>query len=439
MEGVTVKERQEREKFKLGFADRLRLLRGMRNPNYFKDAARKALYQKANGDPEEVHEAVLDDMNKHGATVKLASDILYPADDSGLSVRIMDKDIVPFGTSAGLDKNGHALLAFSGIFGFQMPGTVVLNYREGNKRPRVAVDEENLNMYNAQGFNHNGLKYFIERLDNYAFQMSNNSALRFMDLLKPSRHKFEESYPNTSVGNFKNTTMNYPPIYVSICGLPISEDNSIKKAMEEMEAILSALKGKVNGVEWNPASPNTKALELLRTTKVFHDTAKLMAEYMPKELKTLKMMPYEPSEIEEHLALARSFIDGGGNGFTATNTKTVPKSEIQSDWGFERGGKSGKFLRPYRLRIVRDLRLAFPGSIIIGTGGIFSGKDAYETFQAGANMVSGLTPYVYYGPGLLKKIKKEVSARLKRLDLDLQEMQSQMAQAAASGNLTPVS
>ena len=51
---------------------------------------------------------------------------------------------------------------------------------------------------------------------------------------------------------------------------------------------------------------------------------------------------------------------------------------------------------------------------IIGVGGIFRGKDAYEKIRAGASAVQIYTALIYEGPGLVNKIKRELEKLLKK-------------------------
>ena len=51
----------------------------------------------------------------------------------------------------------------------------------------------------------------------------------------------------------------------------------------------------------------------------------------------------------------------------------------------------------------------FNGKIkIIGVGGVDSGKSAYEKFLAGASFIQLYTGMVFQGPGIVRKIKKEL-------------------------------
>jgi dihydroorotate dehydrogenase len=63
--------------------------------------------------------------------------------------------------------------------------------------------------------------------------------------------------------------------------------------------------------------------------------------------------------------------------------------------------------------ILRQMRARLPGDIVlIGVGGISSGRDAYEKILAGASLVQLYTALVYQGPGLIGRIKRDLLALL---------------------------
>jgi dihydroorotate dehydrogenase (NAD+) catalytic subunit len=51
------------------------------------------------------------------------------------------------------------------------------------------------------------------------------------------------------------------------------------------------------------------------------------------------------------------------------------------------GGVSGPGILPVALRCVYECRAAFPGTAIVGVGGVSSGEDAVAMIMAGANAV----------------------------------------------------
>ena len=50
---------------------------------------------------------------------------------------------------------------------------------------------------------------------------------------------------------------------------------------------------------------------------------------------------------------------------------------------------------------------------LIGVGGIFSGRDAYEKIKAGASIVQLYSSLIYEGPSVIDKINKELVYYLK--------------------------
>ena len=402
---------------KLSLIEKGMLLRGAMDPDYFREHARPMLYERCDGDAETVHDLTLHTLHTYRHFAVLIAPFFTPP--KNLTIKVNGEDVIPFGTAAGMDKNGEALAIFGRIYGFQKSGTIILNGRYGNPKIRVAGIEESLDAVNAQGFPSKGLYKFIERISEY--RKDGGKAV----------------------------------IYANICGLPLSEDNAIETAMKEMEILITTLSPYVNGFVWNPASPNTAALQLLRNPEVFYNTAQLMAQLAGDKLRLVKIWPYEPEERKAMLQLVGKFIDGGGHlpisrtGVVTTNTKMFSKEQlpehIREKWGHTSFGRSGAFLRDYRLRSIRDMRTAFPDIVIAAAGGIgvglgadiheYAAKDAYDTILAGATLLESLTSSVYFGPGLTKEMMQGVSKILDRKGITLAELQAFINSCASRGTL----
>jgi len=367
---------------RLSPVERMAFLWALRYPWLFRRLVRPQLYRRCGHDPEAVHQAVLAMVGQADVVELLRTRSRLFLSPTALMVTVHGRRLAPFGTAAGMDKNGEALEAFSYVFGFQEPGTVVVAPRDGNPRPRVARDDRREDLYNAQGFPSKGLPYFLDRIR--AFRQSRGE---------------------------------HPTIYVSVCGLPLAQEGAIQVAMDEMEQLVKSLAPYVNGFVWNPFSPNTAALAALRTPRVFRDTAELMGSLSPNHLRLVKMGPYEddPGQRKAFLSLVEGFLEGGGHGVVVVNTQMVPREQVPArQWGYPSAGRSGRSLRPYRLRAVREVRQAFPGSVVVATGGIFDADDAYESFKAGATLLEGYTPYTFYGLGLLPRLQRGVARRLRQ-------------------------
>ena len=93
----------------------------------------------------------------------------------------------------------------------------------------------------------------------------------------------------------------------------------------------------------------------------------------------------------------------------------MDRQQLKSSHKIEQGGLSGKPIKERSTEVVRTLFQELGNEVtIIGTGGIFSGADAYEKIRAGASAVQIYTALIYEGPGLVKRIKLELAELLKR-------------------------
>ena len=62
---------------------------------------------------------------------------------------------------------------------------------------------------------------------------------------------------------------------------------------------------------------------------------------------------------------------------------------------------------------MHKLKYALGGKLpIIAVGGIFTADDVKEKLNAGASLVQIYTGLIYEGPGIVDKIKKELTAKL---------------------------
>jgi dihydroorotate dehydrogenase (NAD+) catalytic subunit len=94
--------------------------------------------------------------------------------------------------------------------------------------------------------------------------------------------------------------------------------------------------------------------------------------------------------VPDIAAIAGAALDGGAEGLTLTNTLLGLALDIETGrpvLGAGGGGLSGAVLRPVAVRAVWECRAAFPGTAIIGAGGVRSGRDAVEFLRAGADAV----------------------------------------------------
>jgi len=112
----------------------------------------------------------------------------------------------------------------------------------------------------------------------------------------------------------------------------------------------------------------------------------------------------------EVVDIAGAALDAGADGLTLVNTLlgfAVDASTRRPHLGAGGGGLSGRPLKPVALRVVRDVARAFPGTPIIGTGGVSTGEDAVELLLAGASAV-GVGTVTFRDPRAMLRIVAEL-------------------------------
>jgi dihydroorotate dehydrogenase len=166
----------------------------------------------------------------------------------------------------------------------------------------------------------------------------------------------------------------------------------------------------------NVSSPNTPGLRELQEKESLRKI--LMHLQMINDSKALskpiflKIAPdLTKEQIDDVIDLAMEIkLDG----LVATNTtisreELSEKSKVKSQ-NIGAGGLSGLPLKNKSTEIVKYIFQKSGGAIpIIASGGIFNGADAKEKLESGASLLQVWTGFIYEGPGIVKKICKEIS------------------------------
>lgn len=98
------------------------------------------------------------------------------------------------------------------------------------------------------------------------------------------------------------------------------------------------------------------------------------------------------------------------DGFIISNTTTDRDLNLKSKHREETGGLSGKPLRDKSTQMISDVyKLTNGKTVIIGVGGISNGQEAFDKILAGASAVQIYTSFVYHGPPVITKIKRELN------------------------------
>jgi len=284
----------------------------------------------------------------------------------------------PLGLAAGMDK-GDVLVPgwFRLGFGWVEIGTITPRPQAGNERPRLFRLVEQRALINRMGFNNAGAPAVAERL------------------------------------------RRLPPLPGPVCiNIGRNKETPNERAAQDYVSAFRALAPHAQLAAINVSSPNTPGLRALQA-----ELGTLVAEVvrardaLPRRIPVLvKLSPDEPDG--RLVEMAQAAQAAGADGIIATNT-TLDRAAVQAHpRAAEAGGLSGA---PLRERAVHVCRLLYRSvSVpIVGVGGISTAEDAYARIRAGASLVQIYTALVYEGPGLPRRISRDLTALLRRDGLTL--------------------
>ena len=291
--------------------------------------------------------------------------------DPMLAIRIAGLDLPnPVGLAAGFDKDAEvagAMLALG--FGFVEVGTLTPLPQGGNPKPRLFRLAEDRAVINRMGFNNHGQAAALARL----------------------------AHPRRG-----------------IVGVNIGANKDSADRIADYAIGARDMAGVADYLTINISSPNTPGLRALQDrgalAALLDGVNAAKGEGGPPVF--LKVAPdLEPADIDDICAVA---IDRGVDALIVANT-TISRPPLRSAHAGEAGGLSGAPLAALSIQRLRDFRRAAgPDLPLISAGGIASAEDAYARIRAGASAVQLYSALVFEGPGLARRIAKDLKALLAR-------------------------
>ncbi len=277
----------------------------------------------------------------------------------------------PIGLAAGFDKNAVALAPLADLgFGFVEAGTVTPRPQAGNPRPRLFRLTEDHAVINRMGFNNAGLDAYLPRLARYA-------AL-------PGR-------------------------------VPVGANVGINKEGADPErdypALVRAVAPHADYVVMNVSSPNTPGLRDLQGEARLAAILAAVNEAVPSRPPLLvKIAPdLSPAGVE---AIVATCLAHGVQGLIVSNT-TIARPTLRSPHASQAGGLSGApLLAPSTEMLAIAARASAGRLVLIGAGGVASGRDALAKLRAGATLVQLYSALAFAGPALVARIVADLSAAL---------------------------
>lgn len=303
------------------------------------------------------------------------------------------------GLGAGFDKNAKYLRELEILgFGFVEIGTVTPLPQKGNPKPRLFRLPKDKALINRMGFNNDGVKVIAERLKKW--KESQESGVRSWE----SKIKNSGSRLTTQDSRF-------------IIGGNIGKNKSTpnEDAWKDYEICFKELHPYVDYFVVNVSSPNTPGLRELQEK----ESLRKILSHLQSENSKLKnqkpiLLKIAPDLANEQLDdVINLSIEIKLDGIVATNTTISrdglsEKSKVKSQ-KMGNGGLSGLPLKHRSAEIVKYIFEKTKGQIpTIASGGVFTAEDAKEKFEAGASLVQVWTGFIYEGPGIVKKIYKQL-------------------------------
>ena len=323
-----------------------------------------------NLDPETAHDLAIKSLKFNPFPAKM----FEVEDEQMLNIELLGKNFPnPIGLAAGFDKSAEAYNSLLKLgFGFVEVGTVTPLKQFGNPKPRIFRLEDDHALINRLGFNNDGTEKIKARIK--------------LDGKK------------------------------GILGVNIGPNKETKDQKNDFCLGLKNFFDIADYITVNISSPNTEGL------RDFHDQEKLIdlmvaLNKIKKENGTnipllLKISPdINNSHIPE---IADAAIKNNISAIVLTNTTNGNRDNLTSEFKEEEGGLSGNPLHQISTNMIKKFYKELNSQIpIIGVGGVYSGKAAYEKIIAGASLLQLYTSFVYRGPTAAKDIKKELIQILK--------------------------
>jgi dihydroorotate dehydrogenase len=321
----------------------------------------------------------LDAERAHRLTIsalKLKAGGKPPAPDPLLGMRVAGLDFPnPVGLAAGFDKDAEvagAMLALG--FGFVEVGTLTPRAQPGNPKPRLFRLPEDKAVINRFGFNNQGQEAAAARL---------------------AKRDRKGGIVGANIGANKQNV-------------------GTDAAIADYAAGVRAMAPVADYLTVNISSPNTPGLRALQDKGALAELLAAVVEARggPASPLFLKVAPdLEPKDVQDIASVA---VERKMDALIVSNT-TILRPGLRSRHKEEAGGLSGAPIRHHAMQRLKDFAEVLDGALpLIAAGGIATGAEAWARIKAGASLVQLYTALVYEGPGLARRMLREMKALAER-------------------------
>lgn len=356
-------------------------------------------------DPEDVHDHMTSVGKTLGKYLFLRSivSVLFSYKDKSLEQKYFDIDFInPIGLSAGFDKNAELLDIIPKVgFSFEEIGSITSLPCLGNPKPRLWRLPRSKALVVYYGLKNNGVEEIGRRIK------------RWQDRLKNKNEKIPIFGVSIAMTNCKEN---------------IEIENAINDFKKGVEKVVDFDIG--NYITINVSCPNTQGGQPFINTSNMNELFAKISPTLQKSNSSSYRKPVfikiSPDIKEENVGEIINICDKYNiDGVILSNlTKKKDNPEIK-DILPPVGGVSGKPVYSLSLDLISQFykkslnmkkeRISQGWDfIIIGCGGIFNAKDAYEMIKNGASLIQMITGMIYEGPQIIGKINNGLVKLLKK-------------------------
>ena len=278
----------------------------------------------------------------------------------------------PVGLAAGFDKDAKLFNELSAFgFGFIEVGTLTPKPQDGNPKPRLFRIVEDEAVINRMGFNNGGLDAAALRL-----------AKKKTDIIIGGNIGKNKVTPN---------------------------DVATSDYIKGVEALHDVVDYFVVNVS-SPNTPNLRELQEKEPLKALLKEVKAKNEELGAKPLMLKIAPdLTDGQLDDIVGIVNELKLSGVVATNTTISRAGLKASQEKVEAMGAGGLSGKILRERSTEVVRYLRKKLSADIaIVAVGGIFTGKDAKEKLDAGADLVQVWTGFLYEGPAMVRRMLRSL-------------------------------
>lgn len=274
----------------------------------------------------------------------------------------------PIGLAAGFDKSADLTAGLSQLgFGYLTVGSITLQPRSGNPRPRLARVPRDGAIVNAMGLPNAGVERSIVHL----------RGLEGIGI----------------------------PVFVSVAGF----------AVDDIVEVAAQVEPYATAVEIGLICPNTSPEERLEELDLFE---RLLGRLAAKRSKPLfvKLPGYTTPEERDHVMdMVETCITRGIDAVCVSAGQRLKTPTI----AMGEGSLTGRPIFQTSAEHVGEVAARGRGRIaVIGAGGVFTGSDALAMLRAGATTVELYSSFIYRGWNVAGAVKSELSAELSRANLN---------------------